>query len=275
MKKAKFLLTFIISICLAMFVSSAIEGATGNTAAALVTFAALAISPFILGAAYRDNYAMMAFNTPMKVQKHMVQQQTAQASRGYNFGRPGTATPQEKIISVARHLGIDGADKMQATTRTIYDALPMDGRTVFSFFQGCNARTFPNTNLSENKLQVGEFMIVQYMSLQVMTLAVGIITVITPLDTVSTGYYASDFRLNVANTTVLKPLSIGQMFAPFNKSSDFATQSAYEFLSMITIPPLQEFVATLTTTDTTVHAGQFLKLTFEGLGSIFSGDTTY
>ena len=187
-------------------------------------------------------------------------------------GAPGTATPQEKILAVSEGLGIQGMEIMQATTRTIYDSLPVDGRTVFEFFKGCNSRAFPFTNLPANRLEVGEAMIIEYMSLQFLTSAVqgvGPVTATGTLGTTSTSYYASDFSFNVANVTTLKPISLGQMDARFNKDAKFATNDSYHFLSMLTIPELQQFVATLQTTDATARGTLTLKLTLEGIGVIY------
>jgi len=184
---------------------------------------------------------------------------------------PGTATGAQKILSVADSLGINGMDIQQATTRTIYDSLPMDGRTVFNFFDGCNARAFPNTNLSANRLEVGEFMIIEYLTLQTMTQAVvGTVTAIGVLSAVATSYYASDFSINVANQTVLKPISIGQLYALFNKDANFTTNESFRFSTLISIPSLQQFIASWRTSDATVRANTYAKCTLEGMGAIYS-----
>ena len=185
-------------------------------------------------------------------------------------GAPGTATAAQKILAVSEGLGIQGMEIQQATTRTIYDTLPLDGRTVFNFFDGCNARTFPNTNLSENKLQVGEAMIIENMTFQVVTEAVeGVITATAPMSATATSYYASDFSIVVANQVILKPLSLGQYDARFNKDSYFATNENYRFFTLLSIPEMQQFVCTLRTTDSTVVATKRLKLTLEGTGVIY------
>lgn len=186
-------------------------------------------------------------------------------------GMAGTATAADKILSVAAKLGIDGMALQQATTRTIYDSLPMDGRTVFNFFDGCNARAFPNTNLAGNRLEVGEFMVIQYLTLQTMTQAVvGTVTAVGVLSATATSYYASDFQITVANQVVLKPISIGQLYALFNKDANFTTNESFRFASLVTIPSLQQFVATWRTSDATVRANTYVKCTLEGMGAIYS-----
>ncbi len=188
-----------------------------------------------------------------------------------NPGAPGTATAQEKILAVAAGLGVEGMDIMQGTTRTIYDSLPMTaGALVFNFFDGCNARAFPNTNLSNNRLEVGEAMAVEYLTLQTMTQAVvGTVTAVGVLGAVATSYYASDISLAIANQVVLKPTSIGQLYALFNKDSKFATNENFRFSSILTIPPLQPFVLTWRQTDATARANTYVKATLEGFGVIY------
>jgi len=193
-------------------------------------------------------------------------------SRGRFPGAPGTATAAEKILSVSRELGVEGMEIMQATTRTIYDSLPMNGTTVFKFFEGCNARAFPNTNLPANRLEVGEAMAVEYLTLQVMTQAVlGTITATAALSTLATGaYFASDFSLNIANQVVVKPISMGQLNPLFNKDGKFATNECFRFSSYVIIPALQQFVATWRTSVVTVVANTYIKCTLEGWGAIFN-----
>jgi len=194
-----------------------------------------------------------------------------QRYNGDSQGAPGTATAQQKILAVAGGLGIDGMQWQQGTTRTIYDSLPMDGRTVFNFFDGCNARAFPNTNLAGNRLEVGEAMAIEYLTLQTMTQAVvGTVTATGVLSAVATSYYASDFSINVANQVVLKPISIGQLNALFNKDSHFTTNEVFRFSTLITIPSLQQFVATWRTSDATVRANTYVKCTLEGVGVIYN-----
>lgn len=189
----------------------------------------------------------------------------------YNNGMPGTATAADKVLATSQALGIRGMELQQGTTRTIYDSLPMDGRTVFNFFDGCNARAFPNTNLPSNRLEVGEAMVVQYLTLQTMTQAVlGTVTAIGVLSATATSYYASDFSLNIANQVVLKPISMGQLYALFNKDANFTTNESFRFATLIVIPALQQFVATLRTSDATVRANTYMKCTLEGMGAIYS-----
>lgn len=189
-----------------------------------------------------------------------------------NAGAAGTATGAQKILAVAASLGIAGMDIMQATTRTIYDSLPMTaGALVFNFFDGCNARAFPNTNLSNNRLEVGEFMIVESLTLMTMTQAVvGTVTAVGVLSAVATSYYASDFSLNVANKIILKPMSLGNLYALFNKDSNFATNENFRFATLLTIPSLQPFVATWRQTDATARANTYVKCTLEGMGVIYN-----
>lgn len=190
-------------------------------------------------------------------------------------GAPGTATPQEKILSVSKGLGIEGMDVLQATTRSIYDTLPVDGRLQFDFFKGCNNRAFPDTNLSQNKLEVGEAFIVETMHVSGIVKAAGVVTDVINLGAIiNNGSYTADFTLNIANSTVVKPISLVSLFSPFNPASnwntvDGLTHEPYQFRTMLTIPSLQEFIASLQFQALAVTADNFIRLTLEGIGVIY------
>jgi len=187
-------------------------------------------------------------------------------------------TQYQKIGSTADKFGypILGA---QLTERGIYDSLPLDGRTVFNFFQEVNKRAFPRTNLSENKLQTQENMIVKCFSLEVVTYdsATGsVVSAVNPLSTAFPGLYRSDLSFLFGQSQVVKPFPVDRMKPEFNPHAKHNTNNVYRLLCDLTIPQFIEFVATLRTCSYTASATfQELQLTLSGGSTLLSPQATY
>lgn len=187
-------------------------------------------------------------------------------------GAPGTATPQEKLFHTIRSLGINQSDVTQVTTRTIYDTLSLvNGGNTFNFFQGVNNRAFPLTNLSQNRLEVGEAMIIQRISFSALLFDAGTGTYLMtgPLSNIANSFMQSLLNIRVANSVILKDFHVAHMFDLFNEFSEQDNQEPYEFKTLLTIPSLQEFVATLRINDPAPIALQYLRLTLQGVGIIY------
>jgi len=188
----------------------------------------------------------------------------------YNPGAPGTATPPAKILAVCNALGIRQENIMQATSRAVYDSLPIDGRTTFNFFKGCNNRAFPFTNLSANKLDVGEAMVIEWITLSTCVAA-------TPPIIDSSGnlftagnleLYNSVIDIEIANSQTVKDLSVAQFRMINNENSNYDGNEPYRLKTFIVIPSLQEFQAILKTLTATPVATGYMRLTLSGMGII-------
>lgn len=192
------------------------------------------------------------------------------------FGK--NPTPAQKLAYVNNKLGNRGVQNQQGTTRIIYDSLPIDGRTEFRFFEGCGSRNYPQTNLTQNKLEVAEAMIIQRASLSVITISSGVVTLVqSPVTagalTRAAVYGSGEFTFLIANNRVVKPMPLIAWDPEFNKSAAFATLTTgsynnYRFMTEISVPPLLEFVAAIRTTTLAAAANTFLRLTIEGVGAI-------
>jgi len=184
-----------------------------------------------------------------------------------NFGK--IPTPGQKMAAIAKRLGNPAQANQQTTTRIIYDSLPLDGRTTFNFFDGVGARQFPFANLAQNRLEVGESLVIERMSLSILTVSgAGVVTGSDILDSVSPGLYRSDFSFIVGNQQVLKKLNLIALQPEFNKSGKFLQNENYAFMSQIVIPSLLDFVAVVRTTFATVTANTYLHLSIEGTGML-------
>lgn len=178
----------------------------------------------------------------------------------------------EKLISTAQKLG-SGAMKSQFSDRVIYDTLPLDGRTTFNFFEGCGARRFPRTNLSENKLQRKENMIIKAISLEVLTFSVAAgdtVTAINALSAAFGGLYRSDLSIQVAQSTTLKKLPMDSLNPSFNTFAKHTSHNIMMLQCDLSIIELLEFIAQLQTVAYVAVPTAELMLKLHGQGSLFS-----
>lgn len=183
----------------------------------------------------------------------------------------GAATQQQKIIAACRSLGIRDAEIMQATTRTIFDSLPFTAVTNFEFFKGVQNRAFPFTNLPENKLEVGEAMIVDKIILFNMTVAAPpVVTTLSTFDAGTVPAMPSQFTFTIANSDVIKPFDLCNYAWQNNIDSKFPGQQYIKLQSYICIPSLQEFVLNLTLQpNVPVGANDYIGVGISGTGIIY------
>lgn len=187
---------------------------------------------------------------------------------------------QRKIVKVNTKLGNPGIRKQQGTTRILYDSLPVDGRTVYRFFENANNRAFPFTNMAgDARLKVGESMSILFAYLTVLTFdAVNpdqLVQSASPNVAGLVPFQWADLNFSIANSQVIKPINVSSFTNQFNKNAYNAQYSIFQFDTELVIPSLIEFVAELRTTPQPAVANTFLALTFEGVGAILSPRTTF
>jgi hypothetical protein len=93
----------------------------------------------------------------------------------------------QKIMRVGAENRMGDLSGMQPTTQAIYDTFDLSqasstGNFTIPFFQGVNAKVFPFTNLSQNRLTAGKSFAVQQFYLSIFTVAAGKITTVQSLD---------------------------------------------------------------------------------------------
>lgn len=186
-------------------------------------------------------------------------------------------TPQRKIISVTDRLGNQGIRNQQGTTRVIYDTLPMDGRTLFRFFDESNNRNFPLTNMGSdgNKLPVGNALAIERMYLSVVTIIAGNIVQVEQLYSGGfANFEVGELNILIANSQVLKQVAILSAHPDFNKNAGHNSYTNFEFDTQLVINPLLEFEFDVRVNTYTPVVNTFLRLTVEGVGAIIAPRTT-
>lgn len=179
-------------------------------------------------------------------------------------------TAQSKIINVGNNLGLSGLKNQQGTTVIKYDSLPIDGRTQYNFFQESNNRPFPlsNTGTDGGKLGVGESLTIQRISFAIFDNGK-----FRPLAGTDTGLIDGELTIVVANSNILLRLPILQFLPEYNKDAENNLNTSYELDTLLIIPPQLDFTFQLRVSGATIEDA-LLRLTVEGVGSIFSPRTT-
>lgn len=207
----------------------------------------------------------------------------------------------QKIVSVNNAMGVKGIGNMQGTTRTIYDAVQLStsaNSNTLTLFENCKTRTFPLTNLTENKLQVGESLALQRWTFYLIECTSGTTNAIGVLPLAYFAalqrMYASTYDLFIAQDTVIKKQPLSALFAPFNKDANFMGGAYFQettnagttfpyphdvcwFDNNIIIPPQIEFKVQITIPPITLPSGFdfYLACSLEGLGSLYAPKSTY
>jgi hypothetical protein len=161
----------------------------------------------------------------------------------------------------------------QQTTRYIYDSvLPGAGGTNVTFFQNFAGKTQFQTNLTTNKLDSMESMVIKSIFLSVYAGTEGALNL--------AGH--SNLNIYVGNQCVLKDfnlsfnasnrgLSFDRLHSGFNSSAILEVR----LLTDIVIPPQVNFKATLELAENTAVVDTSITLGLKGYGKIFSAGMSF
>ena len=188
-------------------------------------------------------------------------------------------TPQQKLINTNNRFGNTGIKQQQGSSVILYDTLPLVG-TELRFFEGAQSRNFPLTNCSDigNRLNVGESLAIEYVYLQLVTVDPdsGNIATLTPLSNATDpGILASEFKITIANTEVLKKVPVLSWIPDNNPMADNTLCSTWETSTQIIIPPLLEFICSVRFGDYIPAENTALRLTIGGTGAIIAPQRTF
>ena len=186
----------------------------------------------------------------------------------------------QQIVGVNQRLGNTAVPGMQGTTRYIYDSQAIVAATnqTVTFFQGVSTRTFPATNLNNNRFEVGESLAIQGVTFFTReTTPTTLANLITP-NLSAAAIFNNTLTLNVfiGNQRVIKDLDLNYArFLLGETKTGSQINNTLHFETPIVIPPQIEFYATLRITSTAdVVAGQ-LYLGFFGQGTLLNTKSNF
>lgn len=161
----------------------------------------------------------------------------------------------------------------QQTTRYIYDSvLPGIGGTNVTFFQNFAGKTQFQTNLTTNKLDSMESMVIKSIFMSVNAGTAGTLTL--------TGHL--NLNIYVGNQCVLKDFdpsfnatNRGVSFDRLHSGLNSSEIVEVRLLTDIVIPPQVNFKATLELAENTAVADTSITLGLKGYGKIFSAGMSF
>jgi len=175
----------------------------------------------------------------------------------------------------------------QASTLTIYDTYDLSGGGgMIPFFQNVQGKSFPFTNMAQNKFTKDKSMTVQRCYLTYFTVAGGQITSIFSIDASPYPQLAkAELNLIVGGSQILDRFALLSSVAPFNYMANFGNRSispavgnaevvyshsVYQFQAQPVILPDTEFIANIQIPAITAPAAgiRYLQLTLEGFGTL-------
>lgn len=158
---------------------------------------------------------------------------------------------QKKLMAVASELGLSTLDQMQGSTGAVYDEITQEaGVTNFTFFRNAGSHPFPASNLSSNRFEANEALLIEALAVYTRPVAgttgpsaitEGAAGDVTPIIGV--------LDLQIGNKRVLKDLMVsGNCIGQAGTAKNGADMNNVIYLAPtvgIVIPPQVEFEATV------------------------------
>jgi hypothetical protein len=198
---------------------------------------------------------------------------------------------QLKLISASNNFGNRNIKKQQGSTIEIFDYIQLvppvpQPPLILSFFTDAKNKLFPFTNITDNRIDVGESMLIEYIYFSVALIStgggipIGSIETVVPLGTGNTGLGLAQYSWFNDNNRVLKNKSLCSHYAEFNATASSERTNIKELETKITIQPLIPFRCELQIPlipvlplprDVSIFIGCHIK----GSGSLFAPKHTY
>jgi hypothetical protein len=158
---------------------------------------------------------------------------------------------QKKLMAVASELGLSTLDQMQGSTGAVYDEITQAaGVTNFTFFRNAGSHPFPASNLSSNRFEANEALLIEALAVYTRPIAgttgpaaitEGAAPDVTPIIGV--------LDLQIGNKRVLKDLMVsGNCIGQAGTAKNGGDMNNVIYLAPtvgIVIPPQVEFEATV------------------------------
>ena len=178
------------------------------------------------------------------------------------------ANQVQKVAYVDSKLGVSLPG--QQTTRVIYDSVnAVAGQTFFQFFTNFAGKTEFQTNLTTNKLDSAESMVIKSIQIIMNSAASNLADHL-------------NLNLTVGNQVVLKDFdpsfncsSRGLAFDRLHSGFNSVTNLELRLLTDIVIPPQVNFKAELQLGNALMAAGDDVTIVLKGYGRIFSAGNSF
>lgn len=178
------------------------------------------------------------------------------------------ANQVQKVAYVDSKLGVSLPG--QQTTRVIYDSInAVAGQQFFEFFTNFAGKTEFQTNLTTNKLDSAESMVIKSIQLIANGATFGLAEHLNLNITVGNQVVVKDFDLSFNSGN--RGLAFDRLHSGFNSDQNLELR----LLTDIVIPPQVNFKATVQTANATAALNDDLTIVFKGYGRIFSAGNSF
>jgi hypothetical protein len=186
-----------------------------------------------------------------------------------------------KIVGASNRFGNPGIKNQQLTTFEVFHYLPVASNVTLDFFRNVNTSVFPFANIQENRLQVGETMVINRIYFDVIGVktATGAIEEVSTLEVSFPTAYLSQFSWLNDNNRVLKDLSLTNFKPAHNRKGWNEVNDVMHLETDITIQPLMRFVCKLQVPIVTLPVKEgvtyYIGCHAQGTGTLLAPKTTY
>lgn len=178
------------------------------------------------------------------------------------------ANQVNKLAYVDNKLGVSLPG--QQTTRVIYDSINATaGQQFFEFFTNFAGKTEFQTNLTTNKLDSAESMVIKSIQIIMGSSTSNLADHLNLNITVGNQVVVKDFDPSFNSTN--RGLAFDRLHSGFNSSNNLELR----LLTDIVIPPQVNFKATLQLSNALLAANDDITIIFKGYGRIFSAGNSF
>jgi hypothetical protein len=188
----------------------------------------------------------------------------------------------QQIVGVNQRLGNTAVPNMQGTTRMIYDSAATNALATdqtFTFFANASSRTFPQTNLNNNRFEVGESLAIQGLTVFWAPTITTTAQVVQPNANSPAAYtYTQILNFFIGNQRIIKDLEVGYYRTNLGETITAGDVSnVITFETPLIIPPQVEFYATirLTSSDVVGANSTRMYLAIFGQGTLLNTKSTF
>ncbi len=178
------------------------------------------------------------------------------------------ANQVSKLAYVDSKLGVSLPG--QQTTRVIYDSVnAVAGQQFFQFFTNFAGKTEFQTNLTTNKLDSGESMVIKSVQIIMNSAVSNLVDHLNLNITVGNQVVLKDFDPSFNCSS--RGLSFDRLHSGFNDTTNLELR----LLTEIVIPPQVNFKAELQLANALIAADDDITIIFKGYGRIFSAGNSF